>query len=116
MTLIPMALSATEAKARLADDPTTAAADRPRYPWGLTLTLEDETLTKLGLGLDRLDVGAVVTVTARATVTGVRAEARQAGTDRHVELQITDLAIDTGAPPDDAATAQALYNRDAAGE
>lgn len=73
------------------------SADAPVYPWGLQVSLDHESLERLGM--EALpDAGAVFTVTARACVTAVSQDER-AGPDgtpvahRRVELQIEALAL-----------------------
>jgi hypothetical protein len=107
MGLVSMKMTPAEAKDATAM-PAEDAKDQPRYPWGLSLTLADETLTRLGLSLPEVD--DVVTVTARATVTSVSANGTQgAGERRSVGLQITDLAIEGGAGADEGETATKRY-------
>lgn len=98
-----------DAAAREKSYPSTVAADAPVYPWGLSLTLDNEALEKLGTG-QLPDVGGTVVVIARAKVTGVSSnEYEGGGKHRSVSLQITDMALD----PDDAPggqTEEILYS------
>lgn len=73
----------------------------PDYPYGLSLTLNDRELQKLGM--DTLPKpGVVVTLEAKAVVVSVRQSANQRGTkDRSLELQLQRIALDTDA--DDSA-------------
>lgn len=79
------------------------SGDAPVYPWGLQLTLDNESLRQLGM--DALpDAGAVFTVTARACVTAVAQDERAGpgGTPvahRRLELQIEALALAPGKRP-----------------
>ncbi len=84
--------------------------EQPRYPWGLSLNLEDESLKKLGV--DTLpEVGVVLSLTAKVTVTSVSARDDQdGGKSRSMNLQITDMAL--GPAPkksDDGKTADILF-------
>lgn len=56
-------------KAREASTAAEVKPEGPRYPWGLSLTLDNEALDKLGLALP--DVGTKFTVMAQANVTGI---------------------------------------------
>lgn len=63
----------------------------PKYPYGLQLSLDEESLQKLGLeGL--LQVGSVVTIVAKAKVVGASEHETQEETERSVSIQITDMA------------------------
>lgn len=64
------------------------------HPYGLTLSLEDDSLTKLGI--DTLPkVGATVEVRGRAKVESVsQNESGTSGVSRSVRLQITDMCLE----------------------
>lgn len=94
--------------------PECAVADRPQYPWGLCLNLDDESMKKLGLAaLPR--VGKPVMITALADVTSVseneyttpdgKTEKRQS-----VSLQITDLGLSDGSEMMKADPKEKLYS------
>lgn len=73
-----------------------ATADRPVYPWGLEVRLDEDALEKLEM--DALpEVGAALMLHARVEVTSVsdRENVEDGKTHRHrdVSLQITDLAL-----------------------
>lgn len=68
--------------------------EAPKYPWGLTLCLNDDMLEKLGI--DKMEVGTMVTVMARAKVTGYSERELQDETEKYLDLQLTDLGIDSG--------------------
>ncbi len=94
----------------------TAAApsdvDQPRYPWGLSLNLEDESLQKLGI--DALpEVGVTLSLTANVTVTSVSARDDQdGGKRRSISLQITDMALETPAKKNDGRSAEILFGQE----
>ncbi|BCS54780.1 capsid staple protein [Geobacter sp. SVR] len=86
---------------------------KPRYPWGLQLTLQNEQLQALGLP-DMQKVGDTMTIQAIVKVTGCSENEREgADPERSVSLQITDLGLEVPeqkkSPIDKAATAAALY-------
>lgn len=105
MELKSMALSAKESKAMV--EPASPAGEGPRYPWGLQLRLDNESIDKLGLaGLP--DTGATLMVHARAIVTETsERDSQDGGKRRTLEIQITDLAIE--AEPKEGERAKTLY-------
>lgn len=99
--LVSMAKTPEEVKDDTADMPMATAAGKisgAKYPYGLCISLDDETLKKLGLDGDMPSVGEVIAIQAMARVTNAGKNERE-GTDgatqvcRHVELQITDMAV-----------------------
>lgn len=70
--------------------------DLPRYPYGLSIYLDDDTLKKLGI-TDLPKVGTQMPATIMVTVTGTSQRATQGGegekTCTCVDLQITDMDI-----------------------
>jgi hypothetical protein len=91
--MISMKLSAAEAKAETMlggpDD------DAPQYPYGLTVSLCDETLAKLGI-TDLPPVGTVMQLTALVEVCSVSQYENQDGTEKSMSLQITDMELASG--------------------
>lgn len=70
-----------------------ADSDQERYPYGLRLDLNNDTLDKLGI--DKLPaVGAVITFEAKAKVVGSRQSATEGSENRSIELQITHLDLE----------------------
>lgn len=69
------------------------AGEGPRYPWGLSLSLDNDSLEKLGI--DALpDVDDEMLVMARVKVTRVSAvDTADGGKQRDVALQITDMQL-----------------------
>lgn len=101
--MINMQLSKAEAKEGCGASP--ADYDLPRFPYGLTLCLDDEVLEKLGI-TDLPKVGAVMLLQAQVTVTSVSSRATQENkekgeatesTSSDVSLQITDMELQGGA-------------------
>ncbi|ENC2022865.1 hypothetical protein ABKE32_000491 [Escherichia albertii] len=83
---------------------------RDDYPWGLSISLDNETLNKLGADLPA--VGQVVTISAKAIVksTSVRQDNEEAY--RRAELQITDMAIAGEDSQPTKSAADTLYGGD----
>lgn len=101
-----MKLSAAEAKEQTSAP---EAPKGPRYPWGLSLNLDNDSLDKLGLGLP--DVGAEYQVVARAKVTSVSSNDSEGGSkNRSVSLQITDLGVSAGGS--DGKAAEVLFGKE----
>lgn len=104
MNLTDMQLTPEEAKEAASCCGSDDEADRPKYPWGLSISLDDSTLAKLGVSAlpqvgQRMHLAAVVEVCSTSQ------HENQAGTDKCVSLQITKLALE-GERPDPAS---ALY-------
>lgn len=86
---------------------------KPRYPWGLQISLENEQLAALGIK-DMPKTGETMTIQAVAKVTRCSEEEREGSEpSRSMSLQITDLGLDAPEkkrePIDKEATARALY-------
>lgn len=83
-------------KAREEKYPESATVDRPVYPYGLEVRLDDEALDKLGLR-ELPEVGTTLMLCAQVDVTAVSERENLEGgkTERHrdLSLQITDLAL-----------------------
>lgn len=103
MNLTDMKLSLDEAKEM--DSCIGGSADGgPKYPWGLTVSLDDATLRKLGMS-DLPNVGAQMRLMAVVEVCSTSQHANQDGTDKCVSLQITQMGLEGEAPQ----PAQVLY-------
>lgn len=71
------------------------SADQERYPYGLRLDLNNDTLDKLGI--NKLPtVGTVIMFEAKAKVVGSRQSATEGSENRSVELQITHIDLEDG--------------------
>lgn len=76
--------------------------DLPKYPYGLCLSLDDESLAKLGIE-GSISVGTEMIITAKVKVTSTSQREDQSGeSEARMELQITDMEIG-GVPTDLAA-------------
>lgn len=68
----------------------------PKYPWGLALRLENDSLEKLKVDFDSLEVGESYHLFALAKVTAKSSNERDSGEPcRCVELQITHLGAES---------------------
>lgn len=84
-----------------AEEEASCSAEPPKYPYGLSLSLNDETLERLGMST-MPTVGSQVMLSALATVVTVSErqtqETKEAGepvesVEKYVELQITALDV-----------------------
>lgn len=65
--------------------------DKPNYPYGLKITLDADTIEKLGLS-DLPEVGSKVQIVAVAEVVNVRKDSEYGDVAKHsIELQIQDM-------------------------
>lgn len=90
-----LALTADEAKKEYGVE--SMDDNLPRFPYGLSLYLDDDTLKKLGI-TDLPKVGTQMPATIMVTVTGTSQRATQSGKEGEtmrtcVDLQITDMDI-----------------------
>lgn len=70
------------------------APERPDYPYGLQLNLDQDALEKLGIELP--DVGETFFVVAIAKVVSVSEHESEEHTSQDVSLQIEQLSLDGG--------------------
>jgi hypothetical protein len=81
--------------------------ESPRYPYGLSISLDDDAIEKLGC--DNLNVGDEVQITAKATVTSKSGYQTMVGdAESSIGLQITDMEV-SGASSNK--TTKALYDK-----
>ncbi len=75
------------------DEAKEATIDSPdnKYPYGLQLNLDNDTIAKLDL--KAVEVGEELTIQAVAKVKGIRENETEDDKDRNVEIQITKMAI-----------------------
>lgn len=90
-----LAMTREQAKSEYGVEP--ADDDLPKYPYGLSLYLDDDTLKKLGI-TDLPKVGTSLPATITVMVTGTSQRATQSSKDGEqmrtcVDLQITDMDI-----------------------
>ncbi|KAA3649389.1 MAG: hypothetical protein DWQ11_18780 [Proteobacteria bacterium] len=83
-----------------------AQGEQPLYPYGLSLSLNSESMQKLGLSFDSLTIGQKMTLTAVIEVTSVSAYKEQEGTEANASMQITDMEL---APAKEQTREQRLY-------
>ena len=86
--LIDMQLSKRDAK----EDFSVDKDDGPRFPHGLTLHLNDDTLKKLGM-TDLPTVGDKVLIAGFGVISSASENRRQRGVDRDVSIQLQELIV-----------------------
>lgn len=101
--LTSMELTASEAKEEVSPE-----AEAPKYPWGLCIDLNEDSLAKLGITA-LPEVGSDMNIIARAEVVSASESQYQGDKEkrRSVSLQITEMAV--AAATRDAASA--LYGK-----
>lgn len=101
MKLTSLKLSAKEAKGEYGGPQSVGKAideNLPRYPYGTRIDLETEALEKLGLSPSDFTVGQKLNVVCEVEVVRLSESQSLKGKDRcSMDLQITDMAIDTKA-------------------
>lgn len=80
---------------KVSDRPVEEVPTRPRYPYGLEVTLDTASLKKLGYSAEDFAVGGKVHISALCSVISVRSSDRlgNESPDESVDLQITDLRL-----------------------
>ncbi len=107
--LISMKIDAA-ARKKMMEGPTSLATEGPQYPYGLSISLDNEALEKLDLSIADLEVGQTLALVAKVKVTSLSRNEHERG-EKHesIGLQITDLVLELeGAQAKDAA--EALYH------
>lgn len=89
--LVDMKLSKKEAK----DDLGMAVSESkgPRFPHGLSISLDDDSMKKLGFE-DLIAVGTKMIIVGVGKVTNASENRRQNGVDRHVTIQLEKVEIE----------------------
>lgn len=82
----------------------------PKYPWGLNLELDDETLNKLGVDITKFKIGEKVPIRINATVTGISINMREDHESKRVSLIAGEMEISKSKTVEEQA--EALYGKD----
>ena len=111
MKLIDMKRSKSEMKK--ADAPEVAGSSKEKYPWGLSINLEKESLSKLGIDIKKVKIGSAMTLQAQVEVSSISENQNMEGRDnKSMSLQITNMALSAGEGP---SKSQKFFNRQKAG-
>lgn len=73
--------------------PMDATSDRPEYPYGLCLSLEDESIKKLGIDYGTCRVGKTYNIIATAVVKGMTTRDNDHSSSKYLELQIQKMEV-----------------------
>jgi hypothetical protein len=93
MALVDMKLSKKEAKEEVGLVKTTAT-EGPRYPYGLSLDLNDESMEKLGLSAKSFSVGEEIVIKAKGKVKRLSAsQYENEEKNESMDIQITHLEV-----------------------
>jgi len=96
MPLTNMKMSKKEVKGDCCGE---IASEQPRYPWGLGINLDEESITKLGI-TELPTVGDPKMIVAYVDVTETREEDSVGGKKRrNIRLQITDMSLEKKVKP-----------------
>lgn len=107
MALTDLTLTKEEAKSESMCCPATDA-DLPKYPYGLCIYLDKDTMEKLGISAD-VKVGTPVNIMASGEITGTSQRKNQNGEDyQSMDIQITAMDV-SGVPKTTAEIANKLY-------
>jgi hypothetical protein len=103
MALKDMSLTPEQAKAQMgycspADGDDDADDSGPKYPWGLSISLDDDAMAKLGLSAPQ--VGSTMHMLAVVQITNYGLNEDQKGSDQSMTLQITAMDLQPAGKPD----------------
>jgi hypothetical protein len=98
-----MKMTKAEAKTMLGDCCPSDPKDAPKYPYGLSFSLDEGSMKKLGM-TELMTVGHKCTMTVKCEVTSTSQRQEQDGdTNMRMEMQITDIEMGDEAEADPAA-------------
>ncbi len=98
-----VSMKITKAEREKRSEPSTLASDQPVYPWGLSLSLDQEALEKLGVEASDYEVDQELTLIATVRVTSVSSNQSSEGKRGSCSLQVTEMCLEDGAAPSNAA-------------
>lgn len=108
MALVDMEMSAEEAREEYGTAPT-SDGDLPKYPYGLSISLDDESLAKLGITA-LPTVGTAMTLTARVEVCSTsQYQDRKGESESSLSLQITAMELSPASESASTDAASLLY-------
>lgn len=81
--------------------------DRPKYPYGTTISLDEETLDKFN-DLMNSKAGDAVLIVAVGKIKEVRSVDTESGVDARVEIQLTEMDIKQPSQDKDTIMAEAF--------
>jgi hypothetical protein len=75
---------------------------QPEYPWGTRLNFTNDMVTQLGL--DKIDVGTKVMITAEAVIVGKTVNEGSNETHRDISIQLTAVMVNPDRSDNDRVT------------
>ncbi len=93
MKLHNMKRTKTEMKSNGGCDAPTCSSSKDPYPYGLEISLEKESIEKLGLDIDDFSIGGKVNIMCIAEITSLSQSASKNNENLNVRLQITDMGM-----------------------
>ncbi len=82
---------------KMATDIPCGPIDRPRYPYGATLSFDQDTLDKMNLDTKGVSVGDMIDLRAFGVITSISENDTSDGPKCRVEIQIQKIAIENEA-------------------
>lgn len=108
--LVSMKMSKKESKEEFG--PVNSESEGPKFPFGLSVRLNNESMDKLGLG-SMPKVGSEMQLTALVNVESTEeSERADGGSRKSMTLQITSMGLDTGKSDTDKEKAEILFGGD----
>ena len=90
-SMVNMARTKAEIKK---DKPTKQSVAADKYPWGLEIDLDNDSIKKLGIDAAKYKIGQAVQVVAKAKIERIsQCESDQGGINKSITLQITNLQL-----------------------
>lgn len=86
-------------------------SDHDKYPWGLEIDLQDESLKKLGIDVSKYKPGEKIQVIANASIESMRQSIKaDGGKSQSMTLQITKMQLKPGVVSKATAPSQTSNN------
>lgn len=89
-------LKLTKKERKAAGEVPKEAESKEAYPWGLSITLETESIDKLGLDLKSFKINEKIKIGAIAEVIGISNDKTEDGDRKTIRLQIQKIGLDRG--------------------
>lgn len=83
----------------------------PKYPWGLMLCFDNDTLAKLGLDATKFSVGQKVPMTVIATVTQLSLSEDESGKRQSMNLVAGDIELSGEKKKTESELAAAMFGK-----
>lgn len=101
MTMKSMAMSQKDRK-KYSEPKMASSSKGPRYPWGLEISLDDDSLKKLGIDVSEMSSGAEVVLQGKAKIASISTNDNDGKKRSSLGLQITHMDLSVGGSFEDA--------------